>query len=162
MRSLSRLYLLFKTVTTAKLSQLEVTLFPCRSGPQTNAAIRIGINSFTAMCFWQILLSHSNWNHSLSYHAPQPHVPDASNVIVTSGGPCGIITAIHFSANNLHHHISDRNSAFSRIWWCFCLATLRSAKVRHRKDRPGWIAFNACCNVPIRDSNSLLVYVRFW
>ena len=94
------------------------------------------------------------------YHAPQPHVPDASEVMVTSGGPFVMITAAPFycEANVFHHIISEQNSAFKWLWWCLCFATLRSAIAQCRKDLPGRITLHACCRVPVRDSSSVRVH----
>ena len=92
------------------------------------------------------------------YHAPQPHVPDVSEVMVTSGGPFGMITAapIHCEANVFHHIISEQNSAFKWMWWCLCFAILRSAIAQCSKGR---ITLHACCRVPVRDSSSVQVHV---
>ena len=67
-------------------------------------------------------------------------------------------TPFQCSAKVLHHWRSARNWQFSRIWWWPLVAPgicSRSIILR-RNALPGFTTWQACCNVPTRDSNSRL------
>ena len=111
------------TATTASLSHFDITTLPSQCLPHIAAAITIGINSFVAMLVLSAMSvsSHGSWNHLLSQNAPQPHLPDASEMTVseTSRLPSDVSKQIpfHFSRNS-HHHIKSDLTAEFRWTWC--------------------------------------------
>ena len=123
----------------------------------------MGINSFTAICSVRDLSSQASWNHSLWCHAPHPQLPEASEVNSSLSFWLLMIRDVPFqwAANVFHHRISDLNSLFKRMWWCLCLAMLRSDIIRRINDLPGIITVQACCRVPTRDSSSWRVQAFF-
>ena len=81
------------TATTAILSQWHVTCWPRHWCPHATEAMMMGIISFTAMGRLADGPSHRSWNHCLQYHAPQPHVPDASEANSGLGWAVQLVTA---------------------------------------------------------------------
>ena len=59
-----------------------------------------------------------------------------------------------------HHCRSDLKPLFNLTLWGSSFATSVIAIIRLRNDLPGLTMQHACCNRPIRDSNSLFVHDR--
>ena len=82
---------------------------------------------------------HSNWNHSLPQKAPQPHLPDPSDVTVTSQlilpASYMIDTPFHRSTKRNHHSMSDLVSLLRQMKWSggnlSCMATASSSISRN-------------------------------
>ena len=147
--------------TTAALSQYDITHFPFHSFPQTAAANMIGMSSLTVMCNSRVTSGHLSWNHSLSENAPQPHLPDASDVTATYQllhlASYMNDTPFHCSAKRSHHSISDLASLLSRTKWSRCLTTFPRSNSLRMKDRPGLTTLHAWDSTPMRDSRSLFL-----
>ena len=135
------------TATTAILSQWHVTCWPHHWCPHTTEAMMMGIISFTAMGRLADGPSHRSWNHCLLYHAPQPHVPDASEANSGPGWAVQLVTAampFHDCANVLK-------------WLALPCICSRFIMLR-KNDRPGLTTLHAWLRVPISDSSSRLVH----
>ncbi len=109
--------------TIAALSHRHRTAWPVHWLSQIAIARTIGWNSFTVMCTSLHAGGHLSWNHSPSaVWAPQPHEPEASDVIVAA---CPALVALsimpvpfHLGRKMAHQIRSDLNPASSLIWWC--------------------------------------------
>ena len=105
--------------TTAMLSQRALTVFPTKLRPQMAVAITTGRSSFILMCNGAVWLSHCIWNHSLAWKAPQPQLPDASEMIMLSGASAlrGARMDIPFQVETIwyHHSRSARNCWLMRL-----------------------------------------------
>ena len=134
----------FITATTGALSLRIRTDFPTQLFPQTAAASTIGMSSLMVMCLCLVVSSHCSWNQESLQYAPHPQLPEASDVITTSGFSLlcssSMETPFQLAANWYHHWISDLAATLSLTWWSrrhTCFARLTS---RRRKDRPWWTA----------------------
>ena len=104
-----------RIATTAALSHWQRMVFPCHCLPHMAHATTTGKSSFTVMCTLLHEGGHWIWNHSPeSVNAPQPHPPDASEVIVAAGADLValLMRAIPFqsSMKRFHHSKSERNA----------------------------------------------------
>ena len=81
--SLSLLYPLFTTSTTAMLSQWHVIFFPNQSFPHTTHASSIGNSTsfFGAMLHFSAMVFHFHCGQCVSHIAAQPHLPEAFDSI---------------------------------------------------------------------------------
>ena len=94
-------------------------------------------------------------------HAPQPHVPEASDAISHSGRSCGGVkkeTPFHSATKACHHARSDRNATLRRTGTrsrCGPCPACRRSIIRRRKERPALTTLHAWLSNPTRDSRSL-------
>ena len=107
--SLSLLYPLFTTSTTAMLSQRHVTFFHNQSFPHTTHASSIGNSSFGAMLHFSAMVFHFHCSQCVAHTATQPHLPEASDSNLTNicYGFDIIPIPFHLTMNADHQNRSD-------------------------------------------------------
>ena len=121
--------------TTATLSHRARNTNPFHSWPHVKAAMTMGTSSFTVMCTSLILLVQGNLNQCSPVYAPQPQVPDASDVKVIVGSPAWSVSIMaapfHVDMKRYHHSMSALASLFSLMNWSRCLVDVeRSIDLR--------------------------------
>lgn len=124
--------------TTAALSHRTWIVVPPRCEPHIAAAITMRISSFLVMLWDSNCSAHFNWNHSVPANAPQPQLPEASDVRITDGvvRDTDFIIATPFEAlaNLCHHSMSERVSLLSQIKWSRWLALVERSISLRRPD----------------------------
>lgn len=94
-----------------------------------------------------------------SLNAPQPHLPDTSNVMVTEGGispnTARMDTLFQLCKKMCHHAKSDL-ATWLRWRWCWGFFTVVLWSNRRGRNVL-WL--HACCSLPAMDSSSLLVHL---
>ena len=116
------------------------------------------MSSFSAMDKACALASHGSWNHELPCHAPQPHEPEASDVILRLGrwdGGGRKEMPFHVVMNEAHHARSERNPWLSLITGCDGRTACNRSIIRRKKDLPDLTTLQAWLRRPIRDSSSV-------
>ena len=134
--------------TAASLSQCARIRCPCQVLPHTVAAITTANSSLNVMLRWSVLGGHWNCHHCVrSDHAPQPHVPEASEKN-SSGSDCGSgkkPRPFHAVAKVRHHARSARKSLLRRInGEAADLLPFNRSIIRRMKVLPGGITLAAC------------------
>ena len=139
------------------LSQRHLIFSPDHRGPQRATATTIGTNSFGLMWMSFHPSGQDNWNHLPSQTAPQPHEPDASEIIVAAELDGDIrLTPFQTERNVFHQATSALASALRDTWWSSAV-TVVDALIRFLINaRPGCTTLEAWWSRPIKDSNSLL------
>ena len=105
---------LLTAATTAMLSQRQQTRLPAQCGPHSTTAITIGTSSLGVIDAVAHDSGHCSWNHSSSWTAPQPHVPDASD-LTTDGGLVGGMMPFPFRmCRNVYDRVRSARAAWFR------------------------------------------------
>ena len=81
-------YRLFRIATTVTLSQHTLIFLPDHPDSHTTASMMIGVSSFAAIPSSPDSSFHGSWNHSVRCQAPQPQLPDASEVMTRLSWYC--------------------------------------------------------------------------
>ena len=149
-----------RNATTAWLSQKHRTRQFDHRAPQRSTAMTTRINSFTMMEAPTNLSSHCTWNQWVPCHAPQPHDPEASEAISTTGSCCAQgknETPFQSLTKTLHQAKSDLNSLLRRRGWRDRgeSGTLwRKSIILRKKERPDLTTLQAWFSRSTKDSNS--------
>ena len=145
--------------TTAELSEWTRTWVDCHAWPHTATAITMGISSFTMMWYCGNNSGHCSWNQWDFQNAPQPHLPDASDITLEEGWLLSHSkdTPFHFSKNKYHHSRSLLKLWFKRMWWWGCVTTVERLIIWLKNTLPSLTTLQAWLNWPIRERNSHFV-----
>ena len=140
------------------LSDLTNTPHFAHCCPQTAALMTIDTISFVAMPTPAQDSGHSTWNQwPLSVTAPQPHVPEASEVTTCVGASGGMIHCpFHPCRKDAHQCKSDLKSTVNLIWCLGCFAIVIRSIMRRRNVRPGTTTIATWLRCPMSDCSSLL------
>ena len=111
-----------------------------------------------------MVLSYCSWSHSRELNAPQPQLPDVSDVTSRSGLSAfkgtGIEMPFYAAASWNHHSKSDWNSLFRHIRASICLWDEDKLIILQTNDCPGLVTVAACCSRALGDRSSPFVQPR--
>ena len=138
-----------RIVTTPALSKKTTYGLPHHWWPQEAHATTIGRSFFAVIWTPSQDSGQASWNHMLvDVNAPQPHVPDASEVRVAAAGrPVMLVssdTPFHCWRKRAYQQRSDLNALFKRIVWWSSHATDDKSVILLRNVWPGQMTRQAC------------------
>ena len=126
----------------------------------------IGTSSFMVIWLSAICPPYSSMNQLEREKAPQPQLPDASDVSMTDGvtpskePACIICIPFHDSQYCHHHSMSDLASSFRRTKWSRCLGTVERSISLRKNDLHALTTLQACERSPIKERSSL--FLQLW